>query len=237
LTRFPSKQIGLNTVRRQRTNPSTRGVFLRFKLYLGVRADIDIFRDSKPDFLRKDDVILGDKAYLCKDEPQLLAPVKANSLEMKADPEGATAKSTLINWYRSTIEHLFAHMKVFNILGSRLRLHNALDQRAERRLRCAISIIIVLIFKRIRRAAEFIAFSEEQLFETLELSRVMAESTANTTATASSSRSVDASAAASSSSACSSSGSGSGSGSGSASASASAVGSIRRSTRLFRPRV
>jgi hypothetical protein len=97
--------------------------------FLGVMADIDVFRESNaigalsldPDVEARYK-LLGDKAYV-KDEAKwpVITPAKANSREMKADSEAADAKATVVNWYRSTVEHTFAYLKRYAFLNSQLR--------------------------------------------------------------------------------------------------------------------
>jgi len=86
----------------------------------GSQSDIRIWRGAGPHEELKeagDLLIMGDKAY--QSAPSCIAPVKKKrSRELN---EHEQAYNCILNWYRSTSEHVFAIFKRFNIISSVFR--------------------------------------------------------------------------------------------------------------------
>ena len=99
--------------------------------------------------LRDGEILLADKGYQNKDGLPLMFPSRKNSRARRANPALHAARDHVIAWYRSTVEHYFAQMKVFQIVFGHFRGKSALDIGAEQRLRAAVNIITALKYKQI----------------------------------------------------------------------------------------
>jgi hypothetical protein len=80
--------------------------------HIGVRSDISIWRRDGP-WLGHAEYVLGDKAYI--GDGDIISPYKKPALgslsQVKKDV------NTIHSWFRATVEHTFAPMKSFHILG------------------------------------------------------------------------------------------------------------------------
>jgi hypothetical protein len=84
--------------------------------HIGVRADVTLWKSHGP-VMGDGDFVLGDKAYVgCSD---VIAPYKkSGSRELSQEKKDV---NTVLSWFRVTIEHTFADIKKFNILGATFR--------------------------------------------------------------------------------------------------------------------
>ena len=86
--------------------------------HLGVMSDLNIFKQNRPP-VAEGRVLLADKAYQNSEGLPVVTPIKENMKAAKDKDRNAI--DALIQWYRSTIEHLFAYLKRYLILGGTFR--------------------------------------------------------------------------------------------------------------------
>lgn len=94
------------------------GAPIFWSLNLGVPHDLTVWRRDHPP-LDADEHVLGDAAYCCRDEPWLLAPYKHTGGRALSEAEEAFNRA--LQWYRSTVEHVFGYLKRFQILAGTYR--------------------------------------------------------------------------------------------------------------------
>lgn len=116
--------------------------------HLGVVNDLDIFKTNRPP-LRAGDILLADKGYQNSDSLPLMFSTRKNSRARRANPTEEEARDEVIGWYRSTVEHYFAQMKMFRIVFGHFRCRSVLDKPTETKLKAAMHIITALKYKQI----------------------------------------------------------------------------------------
>jgi len=95
--------------------------------HVGSQSDIRIWRSAGPHEEPKEAgnlLIMGDKAYVSA--PSCIAPIKKKRARELNEYE--EAYNVILNWYRSTSEHVFALFKRFAIVSNVFRGH--LQQRS-----------------------------------------------------------------------------------------------------------